>query len=66
MIGWGNRVNGEGERWVDIAHGGKSLHIASWDIGTVMFVGFKRGKLIGCGNRVKFIGSGNRVNEVSE
>ena len=36
---WGGRM-GDGERWVDITHGGKSLHIASWDIGTVMFQGF--------------------------
>ena len=36
----------------DIAHGVKSLHIAFGDINAVMFEGFRRGKLIGCGNRV--------------
>ena len=30
-----------GVGWVDIAHGGKSLHVASWDIGAVMFEGFR-------------------------
>ena len=30
-----------GEGWVDIAHRGKFLHIASWDIGAVVFEEFQ-------------------------
>ena len=29
--------------WIDITHGGKSLHIAFGDIGAVMFEGFQEG-----------------------
>ena len=31
----------EDQSWFDIAHGDKSLHIASWDIDAVMFEGFQ-------------------------
>ena len=37
------KIDGMGVGWVDIAHGGKSLHIAFGDIDAVMFEGFQEG-----------------------
>ena len=45
---WGVKLWRWGWIWADIAHGGKSLHIAFGDIDAVMFEGFQGwGKLVG-------------------
>ena len=39
-----DKIGGLGVGWADIAHGGKSLHIALGDIDAVMFEGSQEGE----------------------